>query len=83
MEKIFKLFILCDFSDILKFVLEDLQNRLDLELAISWLYEEYSLMQSFTRKPAFLSDEGSAGKRYTKLFCTLANHLADKPEREM
>lgn len=70
-------------SEILKFVLEDLQSRLDLELAISWLYEEYSLMQSFTRKPIFVAEEGSVGKRYVKLFCTLANHLADKPEREV
>lgn len=69
-------------NDILKFVLEDLQNRLDLELAISWLYEEYSMMQSFTRKPVFTTDEESASKRYIQLFCALAEHLADKPERE-
>ncbi|XP_034233611.1 symplekin [Thrips palmi] len=68
--------------DILKFVLEDLQNRLDLELAISWLYEEYSMMQSFTKKPVFTTDEDSASKRYVKLFCALAEHLAEKPERE-
>ena len=69
-------------TDVLKFVVDDLQSRLDLELAISWLYEEYSLMQSFTRKPVFVADDGSAMKRYGNLFCTLAVHLADKPERE-
>ncbi|KAK3928171.1 Symplekin [Frankliniella fusca] len=69
-------------GDILQFVVDDLQNRLDLELAISWLYEEYSQMQSFTRKPVFAEDDGSAVKRYVKLFCTLAVHLAEKPERE-
>ncbi|XP_026294194.1 symplekin [Frankliniella occidentalis] len=69
-------------GDILQFVVDDLQNKLDLDLAISWLYEEYSLMQSFTRKPVFNEDDGSAVKRYVKLFCTLAVHLAEKPERE-
>ena len=69
-------------NDILKFVVDDLQHRLDLELAISWLYEEYSLMQSFTRKPVFMSEDGSSSKRYASLFCTLAVHLAEKPERE-
>lgn len=69
-------------GDIMQFVLEDLQTRLDLDLAISWLYEEYSLMQSFTRKPSFVADDGTAMKRYHKLLRTLALHLAEKPERE-
>lgn len=40
------------------------------------------MMQSFTKKPVFTSDEESASKRYIKLFCALAEHLAEKPERE-
>lgn len=63
-------------------MVEDLQHRLDLELAISWLYEEYSLMQSFTRKPTFVTNDGSSAKRYNILLRTLAVHLAEKPERE-
>lgn len=49
---------------IVKFILEDLPARLDL--AFSWLYEEYSLWQGFTRH-TYIKSERKPDYAYNKL----------------
>lgn len=49
---------------IIKFILDDLKNRLDL--AFSWLYEEYSLLQGFTRH-SYIKSEQKPDYAYNKL----------------
>lgn len=49
---------------IIQFIMGDLQNRLDL--AFSWLYEEYSLLQGFTRH-SYIKSEQKPDFAYNKL----------------
>lgn len=49
---------------IIQFIMSDLQNRLDL--AFSWLYEEYSLLQGFTRH-SYIKSEQKPDFAYNKL----------------
>lgn len=51
-------------STIIEFILEDLKARMDL--AFSWLYEEYSLLQGFTRH-SYIKSEQKPDYAYNKL----------------
>lgn len=58
---------------ILHFLLEDLRSHMDLALA--WLYEEYSRMQGFCRTPAILRREEKPDQSYNALLCSLISSL--------
>lgn len=62
--------------------------RLRIELAFSWIYEEYSMVMGFCHQSSAVKDEfrHSAIDSYTSVFCTLVNELkkqSDLKEREM
>ncbi|XP_063228750.1 symplekin isoform X2 [Bacillus rossius redtenbacheri] len=61
--------------EVLGFLLEDVRARLDLALA--WLYEEYSFMQGFSRVPGFLRRDVDPAGAYDELLCALARRLVD------
>lgn len=58
---------------ILQFLLEDMRSHMDLALA--WLYEEYSRMQGFCRMPAILRREEKPNQSYNTLLCSLISSL--------
>lgn len=59
---------------IIKFILADIKNRLDL--AFTWLYEEYSLLQGFTRH-SYIKTEQKPDFAYNKLLGELITSLID------
>lgn len=63
---------------ILQFLLEDLRSHMDLALA--WLYEEYSIMQGFCRMPAILRREEKPDQSYNTLLCALIASLQNGTE---
>ncbi|XP_059621299.1 symplekin [Phlebotomus argentipes] len=58
---------------ILQFIFEDIREQLDL--AFSWIYEEYSLLQGFTRH-SYIKSEHKPDYAYNKLLCDLIQHVA-------
>ncbi|KAF5307789.1 hypothetical protein FQR65_LT06661 [Abscondita terminalis] len=54
-------------STILSYLVSDLRSNLDM--ALGWLFEEYSIMQGFTRLPAMRRD-GRLDQGYTNLLST-------------
>lgn len=61
--------------------------RARIELAFSWLYEEYSVVMGFGHQPSPVKEENpqSAAESYSNVFCSLVNHLKqqnDLKERE-
>lgn len=58
---------------ILSFIYEDIREHLDL--AFSWIYEEYSLLQGFTRH-SYIKSEHKPDYAYNKLLCDLIKHVA-------
>lgn len=65
---------------ILNFIMADLKNR--IELAFSWLYEEYCLLQGFTRH-SYIKTEHKPDHAYNKLFSQLvAGTIAKKETKE-
>lgn len=63
---------------ILQFLLGDMRSHMDLALA--WLYEEYSIMQGFCRTPALLRKEEKPDQNYNTLLCALINSLQNGTE---
>lgn len=61
-------------ESIIKFIMADIKNRLDL--AFSWLYEEYSLLQGFTRH-SYIKTEQKPDFSYNKLLAELITGLID------
>jgi hypothetical protein len=62
--------------------------RSRIELAFSWLYEEYSMIMGFCHQSTIVKDEyrQSAVDSYSSVFCSLVNELkkqTDLKEREM
>lgn len=55
---------------ILLFLLNDLRSYVDVALA--WLFEEYSIMQGFSRVPPLRKD-GKLGDSYNMLLCSFIN----------
>lgn len=55
---------------IITYLISDLRNHIDIALA--WLFEEYSIMQGFSRKPA-LRKELKIDLAYNTLLCTLVS----------
>jgi symplekin len=60
----------------LDFIQEDIRKRIDL--ALSWLYEEHSLMQGFNRCPSVLKQEVKPDENYNRLLCTLIKHVVTR-----
>lgn len=72
-------------SVVLEYIMAD--PRLRIELAFSWLYEEYSMVMGFCRQSSIVKDEfrHAAVDSYTSVFCSLVNGLkkqSDLKERE-
>lgn len=64
-------------NTILDFIKEDFLQRFDL--AFSWLYEEYSLMQGFTRH-SYVKSENSPDYAYNEILKEFITHLIDRKE---
>ncbi|XP_050068285.1 symplekin [Anopheles maculipalpis] len=62
---------------IIEHILEDLPKRIDL--AFSWIFEEYGLMQGFTRYTHVKHDNGPQYP-YTQLLMRLATNVIDRPK---
>ncbi|XP_030376114.1 symplekin [Scaptodrosophila lebanonensis] len=62
---------------ILKFILEDIKQRIDL--AFSWLFEEYSLLQGFTRH-TYVKTENRPDHAYNELLSQLINGIGQRCE---
>lgn len=67
---------------VLSYLLMDMRTHMDLALA--WLYEEYSLMQGFNRSPAILKRDQKPDQSYSTLLCALANSvmMSDVKDRD-
>jgi len=63
---------------LLEFIFEDLQKRLDL--AFSWLYEEYCFYQGFNRNSNVFSRRPGDVTAYSDILCALINGLNDRSE---
>ncbi|XP_053692302.1 symplekin-like [Sabethes cyaneus] len=62
---------------ILEFILEDVVKRLDV--AFSWIFEEYSLLQTFTRH-TYIKSEMKADFPYTQLLLKLLTTIIEKQD---
>ncbi|KAK9503177.1 hypothetical protein O3M35_011802 [Rhynocoris fuscipes] len=66
-------------SAILEFILADLKNQINL--ALSWAYEEYSFLQGFTKRaPNQLEENLNFDKHYDNYVCTLINAVINNKE---
>lgn len=62
-------------ESIINFILSDIINRCDL--AFAWLFEEYSLLQGFTRH-SYIKSEHKPDYAYNKLFSELIAGILEK-----
>lgn len=63
----------------MKFILNDLRSQ--LSLALSWMYEEYSFMQGFTKRaPTQSDDQKYYDTQYDHLICTVINSVINNKE---
>uniref|UniRef100_A0A1Q3F080 Putative mrna cleavage and polyadenylation factor ii complex subunit pta1 n=1 Tax=Culex tarsalis TaxID=7177 RepID=A0A1Q3F080_CULTA len=60
---------------ILDFILEDICKRIDL--AFSWIFEEYSLLQGFTRH-TYIKSESKENQPYAQLLLKLVTNIMDR-----
>ncbi|XP_049875001.1 symplekin [Pectinophora gossypiella] len=65
---------------ILNYILEDPSSRIDL--ALSWLYEEYAFMQGFNRHPVTLQPKvhEKHDQNYNQLLCALITQIFERGE---
>lgn len=65
---------------VLNYILEDPTNRIDL--ALSWLYEEYAFMQGFNRHPVTLQPKvhEKHDQNYNQLLCALITQISERGE---
>ncbi|CAG9583059.1 unnamed protein product [Danaus chrysippus] len=63
---------------VLNYILEDPLNRIDL--ALSWLYEEYAYMQGFNRHPVTLQPKlhEKHDENYNQLLCALITQISER-----
>ncbi|XP_046967815.1 symplekin [Vanessa cardui] len=63
---------------VLNYILEDPLNRMDL--ALSWLYEEYAFMQGFNRHPVTLQPKvhEKHDDNYNQLLCALVTQISER-----
>ncbi|XP_058822982.1 symplekin isoform X2 [Topomyia yanbarensis] len=62
---------------ILEFILEDVSKRLDL--VFSWMFEEYSLLQGFTRH-TYIKSEMKADFAYTQLLLKILTNIMERQD---
>lgn len=62
---------------IITFIQEDMRERLDL--AFSWLFEEYSLLQGFTRH-SYIKSEQKPDHAYNRLLGELITHIINSTD---
>ena len=65
-------------SMLLDFIFSDLTNRADL--AFSWLYEEYCMLQGFNRTAALLNKRPGDDAAYNSVLCSLIKGVSLKPD---
>lgn len=68
---------------VLNHILEDPANRIDL--ALSWLYEEYAFMQGFNRHPVTLQPKvhEKHDQNYNQLLCALITQISERGDPVM
>ncbi|CAB3227848.1 unnamed protein product [Arctia plantaginis] len=68
---------------VLNYILEDPVNRIDL--ALSWLYEEYAFMQGFNRHPVTLQPKvhEKHDQNYNQLLCSLITQICESGDPVM
>ena len=84
-EKIGQILDKCLFLVVIEFISEEMGKRLDL--AVSWLFEEYCMLQGFNQIGALIRGGGQlvAEERYNSTLCRLVKAYmdrADHPERD-
>ncbi|XP_014208073.1 symplekin [Copidosoma floridanum] len=68
-------------ASILRHITEDMRTRMDL--ALSWLYEEYALLQGFQRRTILnTTPQEAPHTAYNSLFCTLVNAIDAIPGKD-
>ena len=70
---------------VVEYIMADPRSR--IELAFSWLYEEYSMVMGFSQQPSSIKEEFQQRtlENYTSVFCSLVDQLnrqVDLKERE-
>ncbi|KAL0829046.1 hypothetical protein ABMA28_003914 [Loxostege sticticalis] len=68
---------------VLNYILDDPTNR--IELAMSWLYEEYAFMQGFNRHPVTLQPKvhEKHDQNYNQLLCALITQISERGDPSM
>ncbi|CAD0197620.1 unnamed protein product [Chrysodeixis includens] len=68
---------------VLNYILDDPANRIDL--ALSWLYEEYAFMQGFNRHPVTLQPKvhEKHDQNYNQLLCALITQICERGDPVM
>ncbi|XP_075976917.1 symplekin scaffold protein [Anticarsia gemmatalis] len=68
---------------VLNYILDDPADRIDL--AISWLYEEYAFMQGFNRHPVTLQPKvhEKHDQNYNQLLCALITQICERGDPVM
>jgi hypothetical protein len=63
-----------------EYIMVDPRSR--IELAFSWLYEEYSMIMGFCHQPSAITEEQrqTATDNYSHVFCALVDHLRKQTE---
>ncbi|CAG0886922.1 unnamed protein product, partial [Darwinula stevensoni] len=84
-ERIGRNLDICLFSVVIGFISEEMGKRLDL--AVSWLFEEYCMLQGFNQIGALIRGGGQlvAEERYNSTLCRLVKAYmdrADHPDRD-
>ena len=63
---------------LLDFIFADLSSR--VELAFSWLYEEYCMFQGFNRTAALMNKKPGDDSAYNSVLCSLIHGVSIKPD---
>lgn len=71
------------FLAILEYIEENITNNMNL--CLSWLYEEYSVSQGFIKLPLVLKNNLSSEQNYNNVLCSLIKgtlNIEDPKEKE-
>ena len=60
------------------FILQDFSKRIDI--AFSWLYEEYCFYQGFHKNSTVLCRRGQDDSEYNSIFCTLIRGVIERTD---
>ena len=70
--------IMCVEYHVLFFISQDFSKRIDI--AFSWLYEEYCFYQGFHKNSTVLCRRGQDDSEYNSIFCTLIRGVIERTD---